>query len=342
MKHYSVMRLMGPYDSLTRLLMKPHTTKDHHRLNQLQTGLLVVGLTSALALVAWLVGGVDLMTTTTTSILAIAMIAPYVSPLIVLRLHKTEILTEADSPSLYALVSDLTKRAHLSHRPKLNYIPTQAMNAFTVGYNQNATIALSDRLLRRMNRREINAILAHEISHIKNQDMRIMAMTTAMDQLIRVLSVMGLFWLLFSFPLALFAEHIAPWIAIVLLVVLPSITRLMRMKLSRTREFEADRTAVALTQDPHALISALGRFEYREWRWLTQFFLVTRETPEAPQLRTHPDTDERIKRLKLQAEEINCTTPPLMTIGLERIMSRHAWDLNKRKIMGSPRSNQRC
>ena len=319
--------------------MKLYTTKDHHRLNQLQTSLLAGGLALILALVSWLVGGADLMITTLTSVLAITLMAPFLSPLLVLKLHKTELLTKADSPSLYALVSDLTKRANLSHQPTLNYIPTQTMNAFTVGLNRNATIALSDGLLRRMNRREINAILAHEISHIKNQDLRIMAMTNAVDQLIRVLSVLGLLWLLFSLPLAQFANNTAPWIAIVLLVVLPSMTTLMRMKLSRTREFEADRTAAAMTQDPHALISALSRLEYREWQWLTQFFLLPRDT-KLSQHCTHPNTDERIKRLTLQAAKINCVMPTLKTIGLDRIMSRHAWELNKRKLTGSPRTNQ--
>ena len=308
------------------------TTDEHQQLNRQQTIFLVGGLTSILAIVGWLVGGVDLMLTTVCSVLSLVVIAPYISPFMVLHMHKAERLTAADSPSLTALVNDLTLSAKLSHTPKIYYIPSQSINAFTVGLKHNAAIAISDGLLRRMNRRELNAILAHEIGHIKNQDMRIMAIADVINQLIRIMSVIGLLLLLFSLPLSLFTEYAIPWFAIILLTVLPSITTVMKMKLSRTREFEADRTAVELSQDPHALISALKRLEYREWRWLTQLFWFPNETIEPSQLRSHPESDERIARLETQAREMNSTNQAIKTLGLDRIMSRHVWELNKRSL----------
>jgi len=312
--------------------MSPSTTK-HHQLNQLQTSFLVCGLGSALALVGWLLGGSDLMITTISSVIVLVIIAPYVSPFLVLRLHKAEALTLVDSPGLYALVSDLTTKAGLAHTPKIYYIPSRIMNAFTVGLKHNASIAVTDGLLRQMNRRELNAILAHEVSHIKNQDMRIMAIADAMTQLIRFMSAIGLLLLLFSLPLSLFSEFAIPWFAIILLIVLPGISTLMKMKLSRTREFEADYTAAILTQDPHALISALGRLEYRQWRWLTQYFSFPGDNATQSQLSTHPETDQRIERLNMQAEEMPHAVKPLNTFELSRIMPRHVWDLNKRMLM---------
>ncbi len=312
--------------------MNPSTT-EHHQSNQLQTSLLVCGLGSALALVGGLLGGTELMITTISLIVGLVIIAPYVSPFLALRLHKAEALTVADSPSLYALVSDLTTAAGLSHRPKIYYIPSRVMNAFTVGLRHNASIAVTDGLLRQMNRREVNAILAHEVGHIKNQDMRIMAIADAMTQLIRFMSVTGLVLLLFSLPLSLFSEFAIPWIAIILLIVLPGFSTLMKMKLSRAREFEADRTAAILTQDPHALISALGRLEYRQWRWLTQYFAFPGGNATPSQLSTHPETDQRIERLNLQAEAMPQAIKPLNTFELSRIMPRHVWDLNKRTLM---------
>jgi len=316
--------------------MNPSTTK-RYPFNQFQTSFLVFGLGSTLALVGWLLGGTDLMITTVSSMIGLVIIAPYVSPFLVLHLHKAEALTLVDSPSLYTLVSDLTTTAGLSHQPKIYYIPSRTMNAFTVGLRHNASIAVTDGLLRQMNRREVNAILAHEISHIKNQDMRIMAIADAMTQLIRLMSAIGLLLLLFSLPLSLFSEFTIPWLAIILLVVLPGISTLMKMKLSRTREFEADRTAAILTQDPHALISALNRLEYRQWRWLTQYFSYPSNNSTLPQLSTHPETDQRIKRLNLQAEAMPHAVKPLNTFELSRIMPRHVWDLNKRMLMNSKR-----
>ncbi len=311
--------------------MNSLTTIEQQRRNQFQTGLLVGGLGSALALVGGLLGGIDLMIITIALILSLVIIAPYVSPFLVLHHHKAEVLTESDSASLYALINDLTEKSHVSHRPTLYYIPSKMMNAFTVGLRHNASIGITDGLLRNMNRRELNAILAHEVSHIKNQDMRIIAIADTMNQLIRILSIIGLLWLLFSLPLSLFTEYVIPWLVIIILLVLPSASILMKMKLSRTREFEADRTAAELTQDPHALISALSRLEYRQWHWLTQFFSFPSDTASIPaQLSSHPATDERIERLKIQAEEMTAPLQVPALLGLNRMMPRHKWELTQR------------
>ena len=312
--------------------MKRLSTDSHQRLNLQQTVLLVAGLTSVLALVGWLVGGYDLMITTVSSILIIVMIAPYISPMLALRMHKAQQLSENDLPSIHALLNELTLKANLSHKPKLYYMPTRMMTAFTVGLKHNAAIALTDGLLRRMNRRELNAILAHEISHIKNQDMRIMAIADVINQMTWIISILGFLLILINLPFSIFTEFSVPWSLIVLFVILPIMTTLMKMKLSRTREFEADYSAAEITQDPSALISALSRLEYRELRWLTQFFWSPNKNTEPSQLRTHPDTDDRIDRLKAQMNEMPHLTQTFKIPGLDRIMPRHVWELNKRML----------
>ena len=309
-----------------------NTTQKHYRDNKIQTVLLVGGLACALAIVGFVVGGSAVMMTAVVSVLSVALLASYVSPAMVLRMKNAQCLTEADSPTLFALLDELTVKAKLSSRPSLYYLATPMMTAFTVGLGANATITVSDGLLRRMNRRELMGILAHEISHIKNNDMRIMNVANAMDQLVRLLAIFGLFWLLFAIPLTLFAEYTAPWIAIALLIVLPSVTSLMTMKLSRTREFEADRMAAELTGDPLALISALGRLEYREWRWVTRFLAFPKPAEELSSMQTHPATEERIERLELQVKEMACEPPSLLVRGIERMLPQHVWELNKRML----------
>ena len=309
-----------------------HLTSRHHRRNQLHTVMLILGLTALLAVAGWLVGGFWFMICAIASVLFMAAIAPYASPTMVLRLHKAERLSAQEAPSLFALLNELSRAAGLADPPKLYYIPSSYMLAFTVGLQKNASIALSDGLLRRMNRREVNAILAHEISHIKNQDMRMMMLADAMNQLVRIYSVVGLLWLFFSLPLVMYADYVIPWLGIILLVILPSFTAKMKMSLSRTREYEADRTSAELTGDPYALISALSRMEYREWRWLGRLFRVQPQTTDDQTLKTHPDTDERIERLKIQAAEMGCESASF-GLGLDRLLSRHVWELNKRNFM---------
>jgi len=309
-----------------------NNSKKHHRLNQRQSFFLVTGLTSVLAIVGWFVGGFDFTITTVVFILSLVFIAPYISPIFVLRLHKAEQLSKQDFPSIFALLDDLTLKTNLTHTPKIYYIPSRMMMAFTVGLKHNASIALTDGLLRRMNRRELNAILAHEISHIKHQDMRLMAIAGVTNQMTWVLSALGFLFVSINNPLSLFATLTMPWAVLVLFILLPLMTTLMKMKLSRTREFAADHAAAKITQDPAALISALSRLEYREWRWLTQFFWQPQQPKEPSQLRTHPDTDERIERLKLQSDNVSQMRQTLTALGLDRIMPRHVWELNKRLL----------
>ncbi len=312
-------------------------SKKLHQLNQRHTFFLVTGLTSTLAIVGWLVGGFDFAITTVFFVLSLVFITPYISPIFALRLHKAEQLNKQDFPSIFTLVDDLTLKNNLTHTPKIYYIPSRMMMAFTVGLKHNASIALTDGLLRRMNRRELNAILAHEISHIKHQDMRLMAIADVTNHLTWTLSALGLLLVFLNNPLSLFTTLTMPWAILGLLILFPLMTTLMKMKLSRTREFEADHSSAKITQDPAALISALSRLEYREWRWLTQFFLQ-HQPKEPAQLRTHPDTDERIERLKLHSNNVPQMTQTFTTLGLDRIMPRHIWELNK-KLLSIKKTN---
>jgi len=104
--------------------------------------------------------------------------------------------------------------------------------------------------------------------------------------------------LFLNLPLLLAGGYHIPWVPILILVFAPTFSGLIQLALSRTREYEADRGAVALTGDPEALISALLKMEQQTSHLLEQLLLPGQRIPEPSLLRTHPRTEDRIRRLR--------------------------------------------
>jgi heat shock protein HtpX len=169
------------------------------------------------------------------------------------------------------------------------------MNAFTMGSPGDAAIAVSDGLLRRLNRTEIKAVLAHEVSHIRSNDMRITGFADLASRLIHGLSFFGQLLLIVNLPLVLVGDFSFNWIDILLLIFVPTISALLQLALSRTREYNADIGAVKLTGDPQPLANALTKIENHARALLK--YLPWTVKPHSQILRTHPPTNERIRRL---------------------------------------------
>ena len=156
---------------------------------------------------------------------------------------------------------------------------------------------MTDGLLRELDPRELVGVLAHEVSHIRNNDLRVMGLADLFSRATGLLSFLGQLLLLLNLPLILIAEVAINWWAIALLVFAPSLSALAQLALSRTREFDADLNAARLTGDPDGLASALRKLEYIQGGWLERIFLPGRRAPQPSVLRTHPATDERVARL---------------------------------------------
>jgi heat shock protein HtpX len=169
------------------------------------------------------------------------------------------------------------------------------MNAFTVGSPENAAIAVSQSLLDGLSYSEISAVLAHEVSHIRSNDMRIIGFADMANRLIHGLSLFGQLLLIISLPLVLFGNSGINLIAIALLIFAPVISAMLQLALSRTREYNADLGAVELMGNPESLATALAKIEHHG----TTFFkrLAWPVNPDSQILRTHPPTRERIRRL---------------------------------------------
>ena len=178
------------------------------------------------------------------------------SSAMVLRMYKAQPLSPRQLPEVFRIIEQLTKRAGLEHTPKLYYVPSAMMNAFAVGQRDEAAIGVTDGLLRALNLRELTGVLAHEMSHIRNNDVWLMGIADLAGRVTRMMSLLGMGLLLFSVPMWLSGGSLVSFVLIMLLIFAPQLTTLLQLALSRSREFDADLDAAGLTGDP------LG-FEFR-------------------------------------------------------------------------------
>ncbi len=124
-----------------------------------------------------------------------------------------------------------------------------------------------------------------------------MGLADLFSRLTSLLSLLGLSLLLLYLPLALLTQVEFNGLALLLLVLAPHLSALAQLGLSRTREYDADLNAAALTGEPEALARALVKIEQLQHGWWERILLPGRKIPEPSLLRTHPPTAERVERL---------------------------------------------
>ena len=232
-------------------------------------------------------------------IFTLSIIGPGFSRAILFRLHKIRPIDPFEAPKLYDIVRELSSRAGMDRYPTLYYLPHNMMRAFTLGTGENAAIGISDGMVRRMNLREIQGVLAHEISHIKHKDIWTMTFADMVGNFIRLLSFSAQILVIVNIPFILSGDFYISLISIIIVVLTPTWVTFLQFALSRTREYNADLGAAELTGDPGGLVSALHKLE-AEKRRLTLFHRAWtpghRSDPPV-WLRTHPVTATRIQKL---------------------------------------------
>jgi heat shock protein HtpX len=270
----------------------------HNLAAKIQSGILLVSLTALLGILGWLIGGLQLTAIAIGTVLVLYFFGPMMSPALVLKINHGRRLDAAEAPQINEILQTLARRAQLDHLPQLFYLPTDAMLAYTVGSPDNAAVAVSAGLLRRLSWRELAAVLAHEVGHIRHNDVHMMAFASLVSHLTRLLSVFGQFLLILSLPMLLVGQVLIGWAAIFLLIFAPTLSSLLQLGLSRAREYSADMTAAELTGNPEALAAALAKIDRAQKNLLSGLtWPALPRLPEATWLRTHPPTKERIRRL---------------------------------------------
>ena len=190
----------------------------------------------------------------------------YYSDKIVLSLNKARPATKEEDQKLVNILDALMVTAGLPNKPRLYVVDDNQPNAFATGRNpQNAVICVTTGLLKKLDYYELEGVIAHEMSHIKNYDIRLSCVVSVMVGFIVMLSDL--------FSRTLFwggvkdrdsdskANGILMLIGLIFLILAPIFGSLMQLALSRKREFLADSTAVEFTRNPDGLISALEKLE---------------------------------------------------------------------------------
>ena len=180
----------------------------------------------------------------------------FYSDKLILRSMGAKIVTESEEPQLHQIVSRLCANADLP-MPKIAVVKTSMPNAFATGRNQkNAVVAVTTGIMARLDNNELEAVLAHELTHVKNRDMMVMTVATFLSSMAQILVQ----WLPFfgggsrdrdsgSNFIVLFLVSLVVWIVSFILI----------RTLSRYREFAADRGAAIMTGQPSHLVSALKK-----------------------------------------------------------------------------------
>lgn len=266
---------------------------------RLQLLALLAAMAALLAAIGWVIAGWPGVAVTVVFGFAFLAVGREMSSRALARALGAVRLDRAEAPTVFALADELAGRAGFAVTPALSVVERDAMVAFTVGDRaETAVVSLSAGMLARLTLRELAGVLAHEFSHIVHRDIPLMVLADAATRMTRALSLGGLVLIAFNLPLYVTGEAAAPWVALALLAVAPTLGVLLQMALSRNREFDADRNAVTLTGDPIGLASALQKIEAQQvgfWGRLFPFHRRGRSEPSL--LRSHPVNHARIARL---------------------------------------------
>lgn len=281
-------------------LLDEEARREHKTRNIRHSVLLMGGMAMVLGLAAWLLWGATGTLLVFATVGLIVLLAPRIPPEVIMRLYRAQPIQPGQAGQLRDIVSMLSERAGLPAAPRLYVIPSLMLNAFATGSRERPAIAVTEGLLRKLTMRQIAGVLAHEISHIRNNDLWVMGLADVMTRFVQLLSYVALALAAFNIFGLVTGEDQISWWAILLLYLAPAIASLLQLGLSRTREYDADLEGAMLTGDPMGLASALTLLEQHTGRfWEDLMFPVPgRRVPQPSLLRSHPPAEKRVARLR--------------------------------------------
>jgi heat shock protein HtpX len=276
--------------------------------NTLKTVLLLGLLTGLILWVGQVLGGSQGMMIALVFATFTNFASYWFSDKIVLAMYRARPVGMNEAPELYRIVHNLATRAGLP-MPKLYMIPTDAANAFATGRSpQHAAVAVTEGILRLMSWEELEGVLAHELSHVKNRDILISSIAATLAGVIMMVANM-VRWAAFFGGTSRDERDggggLLGFLAMV--IVAPIAAMLIQMAISRSREYQADASGAQLLHSGESLAKALEKLEYAAQRipldaspQTAHLFIVNPLSGRSLMswFSTHPPLEERIKRLR--------------------------------------------
>lgn len=194
--------------------------------------------------------------------IAINLFSYFYSDSIVLRAYGAKVIDRSDNPRLFGIVKKIADLNGLP-MPRVAIVPSSTPNAFATGRNpKNAVVAATTGIMSVLDDNELEGVMAHEMAHVKNRDTLVMCVAATIAGFISFAARMMWWNSMFGGR----NRNVHPGIMILVAITAPLAAFLLQMAVSRSREYHADATAAKLTNKPWALISALKKLEWENYR----------------------------------------------------------------------------
>ncbi|MDQ5914012.1 MAG: heat shock protein HtpX [Patescibacteria group bacterium] len=273
--------------------------------NKLKSNFIILMLLAFTALIGWLyyqyTGSSTAIITAVSFGAVYALISYFTASKIALKVNRAKPISKKDFPQVYRIVEELTKEAKLP-MPKLYIVNDPAANAFATGRSpEHAHVAVTSGVLEVLNEDELKAVLSHEISHVKNYDIRLMMVVFACITSLNLIIDFFLRSIIFG------DDERGGFLSYILISIISSFVGLMiQAAISRQREYAADLSGSELTKNPKQLASALRKISTKGSNLKVQssatahLFLDNplRGSRLAKLFSTHPPMEQRIKVLE--------------------------------------------
>lgn len=277
----------------------------------MKTAFLMALMTALLMLIGDFFGGIKGMTFMLIVSIGMNFFAYWNSDKMVLAHYKAQQVDERTAPELYGIVAKLAKKANLP-MPKVYIIDSPIPNAFATGRDpEHAAVAVNSSLVDLLSREEIEGVLAHELSHVKNRDILVSTIAATMAGAISTIAQWGMF---LGGGRDEDGESRNPIASILVMLLAPLAAMLIQMAVSRSREYMADKSGGEICGNPDALADALLKLEAYSRRGImpdateatAHMFIINPFTAANVQkmFSTHPSTEERVMLLRQQAQEM--------------------------------------
>jgi heat shock protein HtpX len=275
--------------------------------NQIRTTLLLGLMTVLIMVIGQLLGGRQGMMIAFVLAAGMNFFSYWYSDKIVLRMYNAREITAAEAPEFYAIVETLARRAGLP-MPKVYVIPQDSPNAFATGRNpEHAVVAVTEGLLRLMNREELAGVLAHELAHVRNRDILIGSIAATMAGAIMMIANMARWSAIFGGGRDDEEGGMSGLGLIVMSFLAPLAAVLIQTAISRSREYLADASGASFAGNSDGLASALaklgaysGRLPMNANPSTAHMFIVNPLSGGSllSLFSTHPPLEDRIARLR--------------------------------------------